>query len=85
MPSRWFIIAISIFTVGYNFVKFFELTVKKVNFLDKFFKKRKFCPKETLHGQGNRTLGMNETNSKSNLVKFFWPVNLEKDLTANLL
>ena len=30
VTSRWFIIAISIFTIGYNFVKFFELTVIKV-------------------------------------------------------
>ena len=32
ITSSWLIVVISIFTIGYNFVKFFELTVIKVNF-----------------------------------------------------
>ena len=32
MTSSWLIVVISVFTISYNFVKFFELTVIKVNF-----------------------------------------------------
>ena len=72
MTSSWLIVVISIFTIGYNFVKFFELTVIKVNFpcprlslTTKFF-----SPQETLftHHRGNGSDNISETNSKSILV-----------------
>ena len=74
MKSSWLIVVISIFTIGYNFVKFFELTVIKVNFPCPcpcpYLTTKLYSPQETLftHHRGNGSDNISETNSKSILV-----------------